>query len=695
MRRGRVFYFRKRLPRIGSNRQSNLFLCLSLQTDLPLDAVKRAAALLTVYEREEEKIVDALKTGTLGPADVRTILTEMMRAELRQIHQGQNATADLGDAELDARVAALETENKSLRRASRQANWEGVRSLLTAAGRLAGISMTEEIDADLGRQAVSLKRRLNEVEIDGLEGDDIRYSARPLLNDHGVDDFDAFVSTPITATAAFRKVRELYPSKAMQGNISALETLFMEYFGDVPMTSIHKEQQKAFFAWMARLPKYHGKAHGVNKSTKRNDEKKFEKTGVMPERTKITKAQEIAEADARDYAITEEIRALEGVSVPEKRARLADKLVPRLTLRTLKRNRDGLSRLLKAAAELGAKAPEVLSYPDLERHLKALSPNDDLYIRVTKPKTRLPWSKERLASFLTCPIFTGSSSAHRRWKPGRVVVRDATYWVPLLVLTLGSRIEEILLLKTSDVIQRDGQLCLSLNFGPEQTGKNESAQRILPVPDLLLQLGFREWFHSLPDRMMLFPEALARSESRDVTSAFGKHLQNILKRLGLSDFQEDFYASRKTLLTMLEKADVEEGRRQAIAGHRQGKIINIHYTAHDVEALKCALDKADFKVEIKLDPKLGFPVIQRCNLGGKPMLDLDVTLGDAYEAKEVTVYKSGDAAPMFKYEAEASSCREKRRQAALALKDVARDYALRMPSNAEKRRAVEHLMAYA
>ncbi len=49
MRRGRIFYFRKRLPKRLSNQVPNQFLCLSLRTDLPLDAVKRAA-----YDRVAE-----------------------------------------------------------------------------------------------------------------------------------------------------------------------------------------------------------------------------------------------------------------------------------------------------------------------------------------------------------------------------------------------------------------------------------------------------------------------------------------------------------------------------------------------------------------------------------------------------------------------------------------------------------------
>ncbi|SDX62666.1 hypothetical protein SAMN05444358_10819 [Ruegeria halocynthiae] len=68
MRRGRIFYFRKRLPKKLSNQVSNLFLCLSLRTDLPLDAVKRAAALLTVLEQMEKTHVDALIKDSLTDA---------------------------------------------------------------------------------------------------------------------------------------------------------------------------------------------------------------------------------------------------------------------------------------------------------------------------------------------------------------------------------------------------------------------------------------------------------------------------------------------------------------------------------------------------------------------------------------------------------------------------------------------------
>ena len=110
-----------------------------------------------------------------------------------------------------------------------------------------------------------------------------------------------------------------------------------------------------------------------------------------------------------------------------------------------------MNRMFKSALELGADAPEAISYSKLEHHIRSLAPEDELYIRVTKPKIRMPWTEERISKLLSCPIYSGCASEHRRWQRGKLIIRDADYWVPLIVLTIGSRIEKILLLKRSDV----------------------------------------------------------------------------------------------------------------------------------------------------------------------------------------------------------------------------------------------------
>ncbi|MBI6630899.1 site-specific integrase [Pontibaca salina] len=341
--------------------------------------------------------------------------------------------------------------------------------------------------------------------------------------------------------------------------------------------------------------------------------------------------------------------------------------------------------------------PKALTYKELERHIQAQQPDDELYIRVTKPKLRMPWSEERLAKFLTCPIYTGCFSEHRRWKRGSMIIRDATYWVPLIVLTLGSRIAEILLLKRTDIRFRNNAYCFAIGSGLEQPGKTEDSKRIVPIPQLLLDLGFIEWFQALPDShgVLLFPEAARRTTSGDVTSAFGKHLRRILERLDLADFDEDFYAMRKTLLSMLRSASVSDGQRQAIAGHKHGSILNVHYTAHQTHDLKAAVDKADFKLEIGRRRKYGFPVILRCNLAQQEELKVDVTINDDGQAASVRIQTESATDPVFEFVKQPNSTANTLRQVARELRDIVSGRSLRLPKDVMKRGAFEHFLALA
>jgi integrase len=645
--------------------------------------VKRAAALLTVYEREEEKIVNALENNTVSPCEARALLTEMLRAELAQILTKEEDFASWTDRALDERIRALEAENASLRRAARQGNWASVQVPIENASKLISASLPDAIPSSLGRQAVSLKRRLNEVEMEVLDGEDVRQAAKPLLIDHGSQNLDEFVRAPVLISHAWQQTLKNYPTKSMQPNINGIGRLATEFFGDIPVTSISKERQKDFFVWLAQLPRSHGKSHGKNRYTA--------KAKV------ITKNFEISEADAHDFEVTERIRGRNDISIPEKRAMLAEELTPRVTMANIRKLRDSLNRIFKGAGDLGIDPPVALSYRDVEKAINVNAPQDQLYVRVTKPKIRMPWSEERLAAFLTCPIYTGAASEHRRWKTGSIIIRDATYWVPLIVLSLGTRIEEILLLKRRDVRYRNGIYCLAVGTGPEQSGKTEDSQRVVPIPQILLDLGFVQWFQCLTEEHgpLLFPEAAARSEAGDASSAFGKHIRRILARLDLGDFDEDFYALRKTFSSMLRSAQVQDGQRQAIAGHKHGNILNIHYTAHKTKDLKRSVDLADFKLQIGKHPEYEFPTILGCNLAQGKSLKVEVTLTEKAEAASIIIYHVDDNEPVFEFVRQDDCPTSALNQAAKELRGFVSEHPLILPHNALKRAAFEHLQALA
>ena len=177
MRRGRTFYFMKRLPKKIFYGASNRFLRFSLKTDLPLDAVVRAGCLLAVYEQREPEIVDAVSKNEITPEQALALLREKLRAELNRILVDQNSDCALSDQEVHARIEALENENKALKAAMRKRDWSTIEPALLAAGETISIPVPKPISPDLGRRAVAQQRQINEVEIDVLDGEDKRPSS--------------------------------------------------------------------------------------------------------------------------------------------------------------------------------------------------------------------------------------------------------------------------------------------------------------------------------------------------------------------------------------------------------------------------------------------------------------------------------------------------------------------------------------
>ncbi|MFT6533912.1 MAG: integrase [Limimaricola cinnabarinus] len=654
----------------------------------------RAACLLAVLKREETRLMTETTLESMPEGKIHTILTELLRRTLARIIAEQDAGSGLSDADIDARIHRLEKDSVALKRMARRNDFAPIEPMVAEAAVACNIALGDSIPHDLGRRAVDLIRQLMDLEGRAADGEDARTIAEPLVGHHSTVSVDTFVTSPqVSLSACWSQALKMYPSKSMKGNIDAIAKLALAYFGDVPAPTIRDEDQENFFAWMARLPKDHGKRHGKNRFCRL--------TPKHPEKYQRTKDDEIAIADLADEEIMRKIRSQNHLSNVEKRALLAEQLTPRLTMQTLKRNRDGLSRMFRAAKDLGCKdAPDAISYKAVGRAVAAAAPDDPLYVRVTRPKLRMPWTEERLRRFLTSPIYTGCFSEHRRWRPGTTIIRDSLYWVPLIVLTIGSRIEEILLLKRSNFVRRNGVDSLAIGLDCDQGGKTEDASRVIPIPQSLLDLGFADWIRGLGDAHgpLLFPEAARRSEIDDLTGPFSKALNRILDALGLGDFDEDFYALRKTLNSMLSAEDVAEGQRQAIAGHKAGTILNRHYTAHRTKELKAAVDRADFQLRIEESAQHGFPVITGCSLSGQDALAVDVTLDDAGEADEIRVINCATKDCVFAFERRdavtgKALSRADLRKAARCFNDIVGKTSLVLPKHHLKRLAVEHFHA--
>ena len=66
---------------------------------------------------------------------------------------------------------------------------------------------------------------------------------------------------------------------------------------------------------------------------------------------------------------------------------------------------------------------------------------------MSRPKRRMSWSLEHVSQLLRSPIYFGTSSLKQRSRKAtarkKIIIRDAIYWVPLIMITMGVRPEEI------------------------------------------------------------------------------------------------------------------------------------------------------------------------------------------------------------------------------------------------------------
>lgn len=109
------------------------------------------------------------------------------------------------------------------------------------------------------------------------------------------------------------------------------------------------------------------------------------------------------------------------------------------------------------------------------------------------------WEGQELTALFRSPVWTGCRSGGRRSTPGTLIIRDEKYWLPLLGLSHGNRLEEFAQLVLDDIYQEDGFRCLNINDEGDKQVKNDQSIRLVPMHPELVRLGFLEYLEGLRD----------------------------------------------------------------------------------------------------------------------------------------------------------------------------------------------------
>ena len=410
-------------------------------------------------------------------------------------------------------------------------------------------------------------------------------------------------------------------SKDNQNHARAAKRVALDFWGNVPLSSLTEDDFVALLLFMRRFPVPHGRNHGNNRH--------------MKGRPILNKRLEVEMADAADADLRPTIDRLD-LSEREKQAMIRVTLIPRLSIQTLKKHHAFVRAAFIAAKDHlgfgGAVMPVVFSTFRARAKVIAEQEAGEGRTLMQRRRRRLSWSDERLTALFTSPIYAGCRPARRHMK-GDSIIRDAIYWCPLIGATTALRPEEALQLLKNDIVRRNGILAFHVH-----DSKTDSSERFVPIPNVLLRLGFAEWMNEqreLPGQF-LFPEVATVETQSRLSEIFGGRFTSIRKGLKIDDAAEDFYALRRTCNSRWHAADVLPSDCQALLGHKHGDITNLHYTDRHLQRLKILVDRIDYRLEIEHSATHGFPVIVACKLDERPRIQIAIDLDAHGYAREVS-----------------------------------------------------------
>jgi len=200
-----------------------------------------------------------------------------------------------------------------------------------------------------------------------------------------------------------------------------------------------------------------------------------------------------------------------------------------------------------------------------------------------KAKAKSPWTIEHVQVMLSCPIFYGNGGPKRRLRSGDEIYQDAAYWLLPQAIYTGACQEELGGLLLDDIVIADTAIPhIIIRDNHLRTLKRDARERFLPIHPRLLALGFADYVAELSREgaTELFPElwinAVKRGGDQYRAVVWDKLIvwlsaQGVQIPVGIGGKAADFHSLRSTVLSLLDRADINQNIVKDIAGHaREG-----------------------------------------------------------------------------------------------------------------------------
>lgn len=198
------------------------------------------------------------------------------------------------------------------------------------------------------------------------------------------------------------------------------------------------------------------------------------------------------------------------------------------------------------------------------------NPFSKLSISVDKrndPNRRKPFTEDDLKAIFSSPVYALGS----RPLGGR---GEAAYWLPLISLLTGARLNEIAQLRLADIRQdsESGIWIVDIDTDGDRSVKTVSSRRQVPVHPELIRLGLLRYQEGLlkagaSRSSSLWPE-LHSADPKYRSTAWSKWFNRSLREtIGIKEPSKVFHSFRHTFKRMGRNAGLTEELHDALTGH--------------------------------------------------------------------------------------------------------------------------------
>jgi integrase len=156
---------------------------------------------------------------------------------------------------------------------------------------------------------------------------------------------------------------------------------------------------------------------------------------------------------------------------------------------------------------------------------------------------------------------------------------DADYWLPVMGLFTGARLNELGQLYLDDIRDERGVNYLDINANrPDKRLKNAESARRVPLHPELIRLGFLEFVtrQRAAGHDRLFPE-LVYDPTQGYTRNYSRDFSRFRSRLGITGTGKKFHSFRHSFKDAAREAEIEQAVYDTLQGHTASRNVGSSY----------------------------------------------------------------------------------------------------------------------